>query len=406
MSLATLRAPEHLLEIKPDGVAAVRRSGRRPHRVLMFGGGVLRGLGLRDHNLGLPGHLADALAQRSGRGVDLDVIVDAYPTSPRALNGLHGLRLRRFDAVIVFLGARSARIGVGERDWRNQMEHLTRTLRDETAPGATVILCDTAQAMLTVSPGGPSRRAVAHAARLSAITAAVGQLAGYNYVELHYGGSADLHGRFTTATYAIWADTLAARAYPKLQALEAIRSPDSPAAFRRQPDPEGPRQNALAQLRLRPGDRNPRLVAIVQQAKAAFRAEAAYLTVIEGDLQWAHASTIENAPPAPRATSFCDHTIRTDGLTLINDSWFDPRVRDYPGLQDPGATRFYAAYPIHSWDGYRVGALCIVDSTPRNMLPSELGLLQDLTGRIEQELWASALRDWSAPQRTRTGVWM
>lgn len=407
MSLATLRTPAPLLDVRPDRVAAVRRSGRRPHRLLMFGGGVLGGTGLRDHNLGLPGHLADALIGRSGRGADIDVIVDGDPTSLRALEGLRGLRLRRYDAVLVFVGDRPVRSGIKPDGWQREIQTLVRTVREEVCASAPVILCDTAHSMLTVGAGPVSRRTNARSDRLSAVTAGVAESAGVSVVELTPVTATTSSTRFSEATYGVWADIIASRLYKKLLALEDPNTQYSPAMFRRLQDPERPRQGALAQMRLAYGVRNPILDFIVAQTRIAFGTRSAYLNIIDCDLQRTYASSWAQLAVTDREGSFCDHTIRTDGLTLVNDSHFDPRFRDSSRTDGGEPIRFYAGYPIHSWDGYRIGALCIVDGAPRSMMPSELLPLRDFAGRIEQEIWGTALRADGLPHgAARPGLWM
>ena len=121
-----------LPEVFPDRVAAVHRPGRAPLQLLMFGSGILAGLGLPTHNAGLPGAVADVLATRSGRGVDLTVVVDADPTSERAATGLLGLRLHRFDAVIVVLGDHHAVNRTGARLTPSSSETATS---DSAMPG-------------------------------------------------------------------------------------------------------------------------------------------------------------------------------------------------------------------------------------------------------------------------------
>lgn len=410
MSPATLIPPAPAparFEIRPDGVAAVHRPGRRPHRLLMFGGGVLGGLGLRDHDLGLPGHVADALIGRSGRGADIDVIVDGQPTSGRALDGLRGLRLRRYDAVLLFIGDRPVHSGVSPERWQLEIERLVRNVRDEVCSSAPVMLCDSAHAMLATGAGPVSRRTSARSDRLSAITAGVAESAGVSVVGLSPVGASSPSVRISPTAYGIWAEIIASRLYGKLLALEDPRALESPAAFRHRPDPEGPRQRALAQMRFSFGTRSPMLDAIVARARIAFGTRSAYLNIIDGDTQRTFASTSAELDVIDRAGSFCTHTIRTDGLTLVNDSHRDPRFQGNPHTEGDEPVRFYAGYPIHSWDGYRLGALCIVDGTPRNMLPFELHALRDLAGRIEQEIWRSALRDVGLPHgAARPGLWI
>ncbi len=64
----------------------------------------------------------------------------------------------------------------------------------------------------------------------------------------------------------------------------------------------------------------------------------------------------------PRAKTLCDRTVRRDQVLVIGDLTLDPEV--HPDLLAAGF-RFYAGAPIESPDGYRVGALCVLDTVPR-----------------------------------------
>ncbi len=131
---------------------------------------------------------------------------------------------------------------------------------------------------------------------------------------------------------------------------------------------------------------------IVRRAKAVFGAEGAALNIIDGDQQWQLSTTRAAAVTVPRQDGFCDVTIAAEGLTLINDVQRDSRVSSRRLAKGPIGARFYAGVPIHTWDGYRIGALCIYDRAPRSMREAELHELHELAGRIEQEIWTAALR--------------
>ncbi|HEY0373251.1 MAG TPA: hypothetical protein VGC94_00535 [Amnibacterium sp.] len=59
----------------------------------------------------------------------------------------------------------------------------------------------------------------------------------------------------------------------------------------------------------------------------------------------------------PRQDGFCDVTIASDGLTLIDDVRRDARVARRRLAQGASGARFHAGVPIHTWDGYRIGAV-------------------------------------------------
>jgi CheY-like chemotaxis protein/GAF domain-containing protein len=68
----------------------------------------------------------------------------------------------------------------------------------------------------------------------------------------------------------------------------------------------------------------------------------------------------------PRKGFFCAHTILSKAdFTIINDATEDFRFANHPFVIGPAHLRFYAAAPLVSPEGYRLGAFCLVDSKPR-----------------------------------------
>lgn len=131
---------------------------------------------------------------------------------------------------------------------------------------------------------------------------------------------------------------------------------------------------------------------IVRQLRLMFGTSAAQINIIDGPVQWQKATTDVHPVTHPRDFTACSHAIQSDELTLINDTQNDGRLIGSPLFQGPDAIRFYAGYPIRSWDGHRIGMLCITDTRPRSMRPGDLTALRDFANRVEQELWSSALR--------------
>lgn len=66
----------------------------------------------------------------------------------------------------------------------------------------------------------------------------------------------------------------------------------------------------------------------------------------------------------PRDISFCDHTLRSDGIMIVPDTLDDARFFDNPFVTDEPYVRFYAGAPIHH-NGAAVGTLCVIDIHPR-----------------------------------------
>jgi GAF domain-containing protein len=381
-----------ILETRPDPVASVRRSGQTPYRMLFFGGGALRGLGLRDHNLGLPGRVADLVVEQTGRGVQIDVIVNPAPTDAASLALLAGIRLRRYDVVVVVLGDETG--SSMDRDhWRGAMVGLTRVLMTETSRAAGVFIYDSTRAVASAGVAGGSSRTVAAAARLSQVTEEVCSLTNrvrFSDLKLTFGAQ-DASGRFSDGTYRDWADLIVTRMRPTFAALNAAAAEDSPRAYRNKPQDERFRQRALDALRLRGRGRDEALDREVAAARAMYRSSVAAVTILDGDIQWWKSSTQDELPVIPRTAGVCNFAIQTDELTLINDTWLDPRTRASPLTQGADGIRFYAGFPVHSIDGYRIGMVCVYGTTPRTLRPRELEGLRDVAARVEQHLWNDLL---------------
>jgi hypothetical protein len=378
--------------LRPDRVATIRRPGRVPHQVLAFGSGILAGWGLQSHEAGLPGALADTLHARSGRGVDLTVIADPDPTGERALEALPGLRLRRFDVLVVVLGEDPAAELMRPAEWQRHLVRLLESLTSHVDTGQRVFVYDSSRAMLANSHA-PSARVWRRAKRLHDVSERCAAHAGVRFAEL----APSLHriglgGRFSPTDYASWSDQVVERMRLALLELDEWLAPGGSRDSGDGVADEELRQAALDSMRLK-GDAPGELIdVIVRRAKAVFGAEGAALNIIDGDEQWQLSTTRGTATTIPRQDGFCAVTIESDGLTLINDVQQDPRVAGRRLAKGPSGARFYAGVPIHTWDGYRIGALCIYDRSPRSMRDADLQELHELAGRIEQELWTEALR--------------
>lgn len=87
-----------------------------------------------------------------------------------------------------------------------------------------------------------------------------------------------------------------------------------------------------------------------------------------------------------REVSFCNYTIRQDGVMVVGDTREDERFADHPLVTGEPHIRFYAGAPLTAPNGYRLGTLCLIDDTPRTLSADEQDLLADLAGIVMDEL--------------------
>jgi GAF domain-containing protein len=387
----TSEEAQAVLQVRPDPVATVRRSGRNPYRILCFGGGALGGPGLDDHRDGLPGRIADQVVQQTGRGAQVDVVVAPDPSDATALTLLRGLRLRRFDVVVVMLGDPTSEHPSPDR-WRGALVGLLKLLQTETSAAAGLFVYDTARAMIGAGLQPASARDDRRARFFDVTEEVCGLSQRVRFAELTLVvGGRTATNRLPDSTCDDWAEQIVRRMKPVFEALARAEPSASPRFYRNRAQDERFRQRAVDALRLRRGERDALLDRELTLARSRYRTSTAALTILDRDLQWSKACS-DALIETPRSIAFCDFAIRSDELTLINDTWLDPRTRSNPRAQGPDAIRFYAGFPVHSLDGYRIGMVCVFGETPKSFRPSDLEYLRDTAGRVEQLLWEGFLR--------------
>jgi GAF domain-containing protein len=150
---------------------------------------------------------------------------------------------------------------------------------------------------------------------------------------------------------------------------------DSPAEL---PVNEAQRQRAVERSGILKRHKDSGLQRIVDEAAKIFDTSIAAVTIIDRDRQWFAARTGEMAEETPRAISFCAHAIlRPAEPLVVPDARKDRRFAGNPLVIFAPHIRFYAGVPLIDRQGYPLGALCVIDSRPREEPPNlfELSLL-------------------------------
>lgn len=139
-----------------------------------------------------------------------------------------------------------------------------------------------------------------------------------------------------------------------------------------------------------PEERFDRLTLI---AKRYYRVETVLFTLIDEHRQWFKSRQGLDLFETSRQIAFCDYTIRQDVPLVIEDTLEDVRFRDNPLVTGGPRIRLYVGMQIREPTGFKVGALCLIDSAPRQIPESELDVLRSLASLIEDELERAYLAD-------------
>ncbi|MGT2426064.1 hypothetical protein [Amnibacterium kyonggiense] len=337
----------------------LHRSGRDPHRVLLVGESALLDAAGTAPVAGL---LANGVAARTGRGLDLDVAWDLGPVLRAVTRSTESWRLWRYEAVVV-LARSSASDGVV--GWRRER---IRRIAEQVLPALA-----RSSSVLLVRIGDPS----SHDGRwdgpaVSSITVPADGTAALGP------GAADAVADRVAALLA--AADRAGRAHGGATARER----------RDVPQPEAERQRAAARAVEALGGMTPHLERVVLLARNTFGVPFAQVNLL--DRGGIRTLAFVGATGDDAEQPICTITVRGSGPTIIADTWEDHRLDGNPHVHAAAhPVRFYAAHPIESLDGYRIGTLCVFDLVPHDPADVDPVVLRDLAQLAEAEI--SALLD-------------
>src|SRR5690349_17553372 len=114
----------------------------------------------------------------------------------------------------------------------------------------------------------------------------------------------------------------------------------------------------------------------------------ALVTLVDADRQWFKSAYGIDGTETKRDEAFCAHTILNDEPMIVSDAHEDERFVDNPFVTGAPHVRFYAGSPLQTPDGYNLGALCAIDTKPRELTPDQIASLNDLSAIVSALLEA------------------
>ena len=370
--------------IRPTDAPQVFAAGRDGLRILLVGSGPVAGWGVGTHDLALPGALARAVAASTGRGVVVDVIADAAVGVRQLPRLLRRTDPSRYDVVVVSVTVTDALRRASPDRWARNASRLVAALR---AHGPAIAWLGS-QPIRSIRPYDNAFGDIAQdfATRLDG---EAGRLCagapGVRFVPMPAPPRIRDARHRTPADYLFWARHIA-------DAIVVLLDMDGRRATHPEPaDPGVGESRAQAIARLRLGDRGPddRLDALVGTARRTLGSDMALFTVLDATKEWPIASTGATLSEVPIEDSVCLHTIAANEGLFVGDAREDPRFASNPLVTGPANLRFYAGYPVEAPDGTRIGAICVLGRTPRDVAEAEtdLDVLRELALLGQRELW-------------------
>ena len=146
---------------------------------------------------------------------------------------------------------------------------------------------------------------------------------------------------------------------------------------------------SLHSLRILDSAPDERFDRVTRMAKRLFDVDICLVSLVDSDRQWFKSKQGLEACQTSREISFCGHAILQEKVFVVEDTHADERFADNPLVTDNPSIRFYAGYPVHSPDGYRIGTLCLIDKEPRKFSAGEEETLRDFAALVDDELASS-----------------
>jgi PAS domain S-box-containing protein len=112
----------------------------------------------------------------------------------------------------------------------------------------------------------------------------------------------------------------------------------------------------------------------------------AVLSLVDEARQWFKARIGVEQQETERDISFCAHGILQAGLLIVPDATKDVRFMDNPLVTGEPHVHFYAGAPLITAEGQALGMLCVTDSKPRNLSPSQTDALRRLAGQAVAQM--------------------
>lgn len=142
---------------------------------------------------------------------------------------------------------------------------------------------------------------------------------------------------------------------------------------------------------------------LTEVAAALFRVPMAMISLVDHGRIWFKSHHGIEAQQVGREAGLCASAILAPEVYHICDAIRDVRAQTNSLVAGPFGVRFYAAAPLRTHDGFKLGALCVADREPRELSTTEAQMLTNLAALVmdcmELRLSASKVAELEQAER-------
>lgn len=147
-------------------------------------------------------------------------------------------------------------------------------------------------------------------------------------------------------------------------------------------DAEGQRLDSLRGYRLADVSTAAAFDEFARIAAYTFRTKMASVALLAEDDLWLVGGLGLDWLTIPRSDSFSSTVVGDGQMLVVPDAALDPRFAQNPQVVGPSHVRFYAGAPLIVPGGHVLGAICVLDTVPREFGERDQEVLQSLAGRV------------------------
>lgn len=125
---------------------------------------------------------------------------------------------------------------------------------------------------------------------------------------------------------------------------------------------------------------------ITALAARHFDVPVAIVSLVDQDRIWFKSRHGLETDEAPRSPGLCASVILSDDAYVIKNAIEDPRTLANPLVTGQMGVRFYAAAPLLTHDGHRLGTMNIIDFAPREFDSEGEKTLQQFAGVVMDQM--------------------
>lgn len=125
---------------------------------------------------------------------------------------------------------------------------------------------------------------------------------------------------------------------------------------------------------------------ITALAARHFNVPVSLVSLVDEDRIWFHSGFGLATKEISRSPGLCASVILSDDAYVVRDAVDDPRTLANPLVAGSFGLRFYAAAPLRTRDGYRLGTFNILDFQPREFDAADEAVLKDFASIVMEQM--------------------